>query len=148
MLRIAPPFVERAPDLVPPVPIGGFFVLGLVLATLLHVVLSRLDRRGVLRYPVARMGRGFGNALVTMGSLLQPDRPPPEDRPGHIQIRRDDHDGDAPDPEHAPVLFQDGSLPDDGLRIRVDSSDGRPPDGPAGPPAAQASDSAPTGPGS
>ena len=92
--------------------------------TALHVLLSALARRGLIDYRTRDVGRGLGNALVSLSALLQPNVPPPEDRPGAMQLRRQDGRGRPPDPDRAPILFEDGQWPEDGLRTRLSGPPG------------------------
>lgn len=120
----APPMVQRAPETGT---IGaGWLILGVLLLAGSAFVVLRLRGGPTGEQAGQRVGRGLGNAMAAMGALLQPDHPPPEDRPGQVQLRQDDEQGGTPNPDRAPVLFHDPTdptLPDDGLRMRL------PPDG-------------------
>lgn len=83
-------------------------------------ILRRLARRGIAGAASDRMHRGLGQALLGLGAILQPHTPGPEDRPGAYTERDEDHRNRKPDPDRAPVLFEGGGFPPDGLRTTLD----------------------------
>lgn len=119
--RIAPEIEVVTTPQYQPAPDEGLFtgvVFFFLALTLIYVVLRALERRGIISEgPGAKLGRGMGRAMVAFAAFLQPDRPSPDDMPGAIVIVEEEGIGDEPDLDEISHLIEDGSLPDDGLRM-------------------------------
>lgn len=110
--------VAREDGTPPEQTLGGLLAIGFVLVTLslIHLGLRRLKKSGQIDYDEHKMGRGLGNAMGALGSMLTPNHAPPENLPVNVEVVDQDFsegEGDTPAPRY---LQEDGQYPSDGLR--------------------------------